>query len=104
NGFISSVAKGTFASYGFPPMPFAVAKAGLIAYARLLARQHDADPRQLLFAAACPGYVQTGMTGPYAPLTPDEGAETPVYLALTDSRRLLRHNGWLWKRLKPLKW
>ncbi|KAJ1662668.1 hypothetical protein EV178_005699 [Coemansia sp. RSA 1646] len=38
NGFVSSVGKGTFSTYGFPPMPFAVAKAGLIAYARMLAR------------------------------------------------------------------
>ncbi|KAJ2779035.1 hypothetical protein H4R18_004241 [Coemansia javaensis] len=102
NGFVSSVEKGTFAAYGFPPMPFAVAKAGLIAYARLLARAPD--DRRLLFAAICPGYVQTDMTGPYAPLTPDEGAETPVYVALADSKRLWRHNGGLWKRLKPLKW
>ncbi|KAJ1718916.1 hypothetical protein LPJ61_006428, partial [Coemansia biformis] len=104
NGFISSVGKGTYANYGFPPMPFAVAKAGLIAFARLLARSMSNDKRQLMFAAVCPGYVHTDMTGPYAPLTPDEGAETPVYVALTDSKRLVRHNGGLWKRLKPMKW
>ncbi|KAJ1733691.1 hypothetical protein LPJ72_002738 [Coemansia sp. Benny D160-2] len=38
NGFVSSVGKGSFSRYGFPPMPFAVAKAGLIAYSRMLAR------------------------------------------------------------------
>ncbi|KAJ1833476.1 hypothetical protein LPJ63_002712 [Coemansia sp. RSA 2711] len=104
NGFISSVGKGTYSSYGFPPMPFAVAKAGLIAYARMLARTTAQNPRGLLFAAVCPGYVKTDMTGPYAPLTPDQGAETPVYVALTDSKRLKRHNGGLWKHLRPLKW
>ncbi|KAJ1642930.1 hypothetical protein J3B02_000716 [Coemansia erecta] len=105
NGFVSSVGKGTFSSYGFPPMPFAVAKAGLIAYARMMARICCNDPRELIFAAVCPGYVRTDMTGPYAPLTPDEGAETPVYVALTDDvKRLKRHNGGLWKRLRPIKW
>ncbi|KAJ2797026.1 hypothetical protein H4R20_005340 [Coemansia guatemalensis] len=104
NGFISSVGKGTYASYGFPPMPFNVAKAGLIAYARILARSAANDPRGLLFAAVCPGYVKTDMTGAFAPLTPDQGAETPVYIALTDNKRLRRHNGGLWKRLKPIKW
>ncbi|KAI9467594.1 hypothetical protein LPJ78_005683 [Coemansia sp. RSA 989] len=104
NGFISSVGKGTYGTYGFPPMPFAVAKAGLIAYARMLARTMAQDPRALLFAAVCPGYVKTDMTGPYAPLTPDQGAETPVYVALADSKRIRRHNGELWKQLKPLKW
>ncbi|KAJ1881854.1 hypothetical protein LPJ57_001336 [Coemansia sp. RSA 486] len=105
NGFVSSVGKGTFSSYGFPPMPFAVAKAGLIAYARMMARICNNDPRQLVFAAVCPGYVRTDMTGPYAPLTPDQGAETPVYVALTDDiKRLKRHNGGLWKHLRPMKW
>ncbi|KAJ2146925.1 hypothetical protein IW136_000370 [Coemansia sp. RSA 678] len=104
NGFVSSVGKGTYAAYGFPPMPYAVAKAGLIAYARMMARITASDPRGLLFASVCPGYVKTDMTGPYAPLTPDQGAETPVYVALTDSKRLLRHNGGLWKHLKPMKW
>ncbi|KAJ2160097.1 hypothetical protein GGF46_002510 [Coemansia sp. RSA 552] len=105
NGFVSAVRRGNYASYGFPPMPFAVAKAGLVAYARVLARTHADDPRHMFFAAICPGYVRTAMTGPQAPLSPDQGAETPVYLALTpDHHRLLRHNGELWKRLKPLKW
>ncbi|KAJ1899609.1 hypothetical protein LPJ66_002005 [Kickxella alabastrina] len=105
NGFVSSVGKGTFSAYGFPPMPFAVAKAGLIAYARMLARTFARDPRGLIFAAVCPGYVRTDMTGPYAPLTPDQGAETPVYVALADDeKRLYRHNGGLWKHKKPLKW
>ncbi|KAJ2822129.1 hypothetical protein GGI24_004029 [Coemansia furcata] len=104
NGFISAVGKGTYSAYGFPPMPFAVAKAGLIAYARMLARVFASDPRGLLFAAVCPGYVRTDMTGPYAPLTPDQGAETPAYVALVDAKRLRRHNGGLWKQLRPLKW
>ncbi|KAJ2402805.1 hypothetical protein GGI23_000441 [Coemansia sp. RSA 2559] len=106
NGFVSSVGKGTFSSYGFPPMPFAVSKAGLIAYARMLARSNSEtkDPRELLFAAVCPGYVKTDMTGPYATLTPDQGAGTPVYIALTDDKRIRRHNGGLWKHFKPLKW
>ncbi|KAI8318201.1 NAD(P)-binding protein [Martensiomyces pterosporus] len=104
NGFISSVGKGTFSNYGFPPMPFAVAKAGLIAYARMLARIFQSDSRELVFAAVCPGYVKTDMTGPYAPLSPDQGAETPAYVALADDKRLKKHNGGLWKHMKPIKW
>ncbi|KAJ2448416.1 hypothetical protein GGF42_005112 [Coemansia sp. RSA 2424] len=104
NGFISAVSKGTYGAYGFPPMPFAVAKAGLIAYARMLARVFARDPRGLLFAAVCPGYVRTDRAGPYAPLTPDQGAETPAYVALADAKRLRRHNGGLWKQLRPIKW
>ncbi|KAJ1962117.1 hypothetical protein GGI12_002841 [Dipsacomyces acuminosporus] len=104
NGFISSVTKGTFEKYGFPPMPFAVSKAGLIAYSRMLARIFHDDHRGLIFAAVCPGYVKTDMTGPYAPLSPDQGAETPVYIALSDDKRIKKHNGELWKHKKPIKW
>ncbi|KAJ1944673.1 hypothetical protein FBU59_002536 [Linderina macrospora] len=104
NGFISSVGKGTFAEYGFPPMPFAVAKAGLIAYSRMLARIFANDPRSLFFAAVCPGYCQTDMTGPYAPLQASQGAETPVYLATADAKRIQKHNGCLWKSMKQIKW
>ncbi|KAJ1947368.1 hypothetical protein EC988_005425 [Linderina pennispora] len=104
NGFISSVGKGTYAEYGFPPMPFAVAKAGLIAYSRMLARIFAPDPRNLFFAAVCPGYCQTDMTGPYAPLQPTQGAETPAYLATADTKRIQRHNGCLWKNKKQIKW
>lgn len=107
NGFVSAVGMGNYSSYGFPPMPFAVAKAGIIAYSRMLARIFANDPRGLLFAAACPGFVKTAAESAesgYAPLTPDQGAETPVYLALSESKRIRRHNGELWKRLRPLKW
>lgn len=32
--------------------------------------------------ACCPGWVRTDMAGPKATKSPDEGAITPVYLAL----------------------
>ena len=36
----------------------------------------------MVVSACCPGYVRTDMSGPNAPLTPDQGAETPVLCAL----------------------
>ncbi len=36
----------------------------------------------VLMNACCPGWVHTDMAGPRAPLTPDQGAETPVLCAL----------------------
>ena len=36
----------------------------------------------VLVNACCPGWVKTDMAGDRAPLTPDQGAETPVLLAL----------------------
>ena len=32
--------------------------------------------------ACCPGWVRTDMAGPKAPKSPEEGAVTPVFLAL----------------------
>lgn len=37
---------------------------------------------QILLNACCPGWVRTDMAGSKAPKSPDEGAVTPVYLAL----------------------
>lgn len=37
---------------------------------------------QILLNACCPGWVRTDMAGDKAPKSPDEGAITPVYLAL----------------------
>ena len=36
----------------------------------------------ILLNACCPGWVRTDMAGLNAPKSPEEGAETPVYLAL----------------------
>ncbi len=36
----------------------------------------------VVVSASCPGYVRTDMSGSKAPLTPDQGAETPVLCAL----------------------
>lgn len=37
---------------------------------------------QILLNACCPGWVRTDLAGPRAPKSPEEGAVTPVYLAL----------------------
>lgn len=37
---------------------------------------------QILINACCPGWVRTEIAAPGAPKSPDEGAITPVYLAL----------------------
>ncbi|KAJ8004179.1 hypothetical protein DPEC_G00156090 [Dallia pectoralis] len=49
-------------------------------YARKLRQERPAD--RILLNACCPGWVRTDMAGPNATKSPDEGAITPVYLAL----------------------
>lgn len=56
---------------------------GVTALSKIQARALTEDSREdILLNACCPGWVRTDMAGPKAPKTIDEGAETPVYLAL----------------------
>lgn len=61
------------------PGAYGVAKAGLNALTRALVRDL---PPGVKINAACPGWVATRMGGKGAPLTPEEGADTPVWLAM----------------------
>ncbi|WP_370223325.1 SDR family NAD(P)-dependent oxidoreductase [Pararhodobacter marinus] len=60
------------------PGAYGVAKASLNALTRALVRDL---PDGVKINACCPGWVQTRMGGDSAPLSPDEGAETAIWLA-----------------------
>jgi NAD(P)-dependent dehydrogenase (short-subunit alcohol dehydrogenase family) len=61
------------------PGAYGVAKAALNALTRALPRDL---PNGVKINACDPGWVSTRMGGSSAPLTPEEGADTPVWLAL----------------------
>lgn len=61
------------------PGAYGVAKAALNALTRALVRDL---PPGIKINACCPGWVATRMGGASAPLTPQQGADTPVWLAL----------------------
>ncbi|KAK8159087.1 NAD(P)-binding protein [Phyllosticta citrichinensis] len=90
HAFEEGVRMSTHAALGFPSSAYMVSKAGVIGATRALglalASQHrDAAP---LVVSCCPGYVDTDMTKHNGTRTPDEGARTPVWLALADAREL----------------
>jgi NAD(P)-dependent dehydrogenase (short-subunit alcohol dehydrogenase family) len=60
-------------------LAYAVSKAGLNAYTRLLAP--ELSPQGARVNAVCPGWVQTDMGGPAAPRTVEEGAAGIVWAA-----------------------
>ncbi len=80
--FLDEVEAGTHAKSGWPPNAYRVSKVALNAYVRILARELTDDPRHIKVNAACPGWVRTRMGGPGAPRSVDDGAKTPVWLAL----------------------
>jgi len=66
-----------FAGVGTPA--YRLSKAALNAITTLIAKAVRDD--NILVNSACPGWVRTDMGGDQAPLTPEQGADTPVWLA-----------------------
>lgn len=79
--FIEEAQAGTLDKSGWPPNAYRISKLAMNAYVRILSRELTDDLRGIKVNAACPGWVNTRLGGPTAPLTPDEGARTPVWLA-----------------------
>ncbi|XP_060496454.2 carbonyl reductase [NADPH] 3 [Panthera onca] len=69
---------------GWPSSAYGVSKLGVTVLSRILARHLDEKRKadRILLNACCPGWVKTDLGGPCGPRTVEEGAETPVYLAL----------------------
>ncbi|XP_052014819.1 carbonyl reductase [NADPH] 3 isoform X2 [Apodemus sylvaticus] len=69
---------------GWPDSAYGVSKLGVTVLSRILARQLDEKRKadRILLNACCPGWVKTDMARDQGSRTVEEGAETPVYLAL----------------------
>lgn len=84
NKFVEDTKKGVHAKEGWPNSAYGVTKIGVTVLSRIQARKLSEQRRgdKILLNACCPGWVRTDMAGPKATKSPEEGAETPVYLAL----------------------
>ncbi|XP_021065513.1 carbonyl reductase [NADPH] 1-like isoform X2 [Mus pahari] len=84
NKFVEDTKKGVYEKEGWPNSAYGVSKIGVTVLSRILARKLNEQRRgdKILLNACCPGWVRTDMAGPKATKSPEEGAETPVYLAL----------------------
>lgn len=76
-GSLHDLAAGTQPGAWGPPA-YCTAKAALNAFTVLAARALARD--RVLVNACCPGWVRTDMGGPDATLSPEEGADTPLWL------------------------
>ncbi|XP_041937244.1 carbonyl reductase [NADPH] 1-like [Alosa sapidissima] len=82
--FVKEAQEGVHSERGWPSTAYGISKTGLTVLSRIHARRLRQERPQdnVLLNACCPGWVRTDMAGPDAPKSPDEGAVTPVYLAL----------------------
>lgn len=78
--FISAVEDGTFAQRGWPKQMYGVSKCLEVAFTRVLAAQLES--RGVRVNACCPGWCATDMSSWSGPRSAEEGADTPVWLAL----------------------
>ena len=81
--FLEGVAAGNHTEKGWASWPNAIAKIAVNAVTRIHAKEMvESEKEDVIVNACCPGWVKTDMADEHAPLSPDQGAETPVYLAL----------------------
>ncbi|KAH0565109.1 hypothetical protein GP486_001493 [Trichoglossum hirsutum] len=99
--FRSSVLAGTEQKDGWPRSAYAVSKAGVIGLTRAIAAQEEWKARGILINSCCPGWVRTDMTRGGGVKTPDQGAETPVLLAVGD---IGESTGLFWQNERPIRW
>jgi carbonyl reductase 1 len=99
--FQAAVEAGKEKDAGFPSAAYAVSKAGLIGGTRALAREVEESGGGVRVVSCCPGYVNTDMSKGNGTKTPDEGAQTPVWLAIQDYGG---KTGAFYKEQKEIKW
>lgn len=99
--FTSAVAAKKEKEQGWPSAAYAVSKAGATAMTKAVAMEESKKERGVLVNACCPGYVNTDMTKGNGSKTVDEGAKTPVMLALGDVQG---QTGGFWQSEKILEW
>ena len=99
--FKSAVNRGNEKEQGWPSAAYAVSKAGCTGMTKAIAREAKEKGSKTLINACCPGYVKTDMTRGGGSKTVDEGAQTPVMLALGD---IGDQTGLFWQNEKPVEW
>lgn len=101
--FVDAACRGREAEEGWPSAAYGVSKAGMIGATRALAKElpGEAGNEEKEVVSCHPGYVDTDMTKGRGTKTPDEGAETPVLLALGLARGA---SGGYWVDAREVEW
>ena len=99
--FTTAVAEGKEKEKGWPSAAYAVSKTGIIGMTRAIALEQRREGTGVLVNSCCPGYVNTDMTRGRGSKTVDEGAQTPVMLAVGD---IGGEVGEFWQNEKIIEW
>lgn len=87
--------------------PYRVSKAAVNALVRNTAAEAGGGRRGVYVDAVCPGHCRTDMGGPDAPRSPEEGADTAVWLALrglAGGADAASPTGVLWEDRQVIPW
>lgn len=105
NQFVKAAKAGTWKAEGWPSSTYVVSKVGVSALTRIQQRAFDADSRSDLVVNCChPGYVDTDMTSHKGPLTIEQGAVCPSYLALLPPKVQEPRGAYLWHDKTIVDW
>lgn len=99
--FRDAVSAGTHIEKGWPSSAYMPSKAGMIGITRVFARQEQERGGQRLINSVCPGYVDTDMSKHRGHKTVDDGAATPVLLAIGDIGGV---SGEFWQEGEVIEW
>jgi len=100
--FTSAVARGNEKSEGWPSAAYVTSKAGEIGMTLRIAEELKKQGNgKVLVNACCPGWVVTSMTKGKGHKTPDQGAQTPVMLAIGDIKG---KSGGFWRDEAEISW
>ncbi|CAG2210736.1 CBR1 [Mytilus edulis] len=81
--FIDAAQTGSHQKQGFADWSYGMSKVGVTVMSFIQQRELNSDPREDIVVNACdPGYVDTDMTSHKGTKTVEQGADTPVYVAM----------------------
>ncbi|XP_074229654.1 carbonyl reductase [NADPH] 1-like [Camelus bactrianus] len=105
NKSVEDTKNGVHRKEGWPDTAYGVTKTGVTVLSQIHAGKLNEQRRgdKILLNACCPGWVRTDVAGPEAPRTLEEGAETPVYLALLPSDAKEPHGHFVFEK-KVKQW
>lgn len=83
------------------PLPYAISKSALNALTLNLSSELSLDEFDITINSVCPGWVHTRMGGQDAPKTPEQGADTIVWLGTLESQC---PNGQFFRDRKSINW